>query len=539
MMQERFLGGESSGRSLFGGSANKPRTIGLAVVGVGGGLLTLVFQLPGLAAALMAVGVVFAATTKTDLGSPWQRRQARRRWKERCRRGTRSFRPVARRPDGLEQRLHTGGRRTRAAALVEWNAYRDWPDGVEGMQWLAWGRGVPGIAWHAPTGEDAYLSVVFPLAGQIRGIESDAVVDGCAAAFGAMLAGYGSASARPSRVQVITRVLPVDSANHEAWVLANLDPDTPPVLLRSYDEVVKKLGRGGLMQRHFAVVRWPLDPRFVKAAGRLGPAQQGWVALMGREIDAARRHLGAARLGPGPALSAAQCGAVLRHMQLPSWPIDQAGDIDLHNPWVATDDQWPYTVAEDAGPDGAVQRWLHRSARVPIEAVQTGPRNALWLMPLLAALPHQIVRTLSVQIEPVPAAQARADAKADVTSDLANVAAQVDKGMLVNEDLQVEQRAAAARLKDLEPGSGAQGALWVMHLLISARTQDELADASEKIEEAADACGITSLDWADAQHAGAAACTWPVARGMATAGRSASARLQGVLAGPGHQEALT
>ena len=449
------------------------------------------------------------------------------------------FRPVARRPAHLQRDLSRGSRKERAAALAAWNSYRDWPDGAQGMQWPAWAPGRPGIAWHLPTGEEDYLSVVFPLGGQIRGLEGDQVVNGGAVAYGALLASQGSLGSRMTRTQMITRALPVDSANHEAWVVANLDPAAPRVLVESYEQVVNQVGRGGLMQRHYAVVRWPVTATFTRAAGRLGPGQAGWLALMEREVPAAWRRLDAARLAPGPALSAARCAAVLRHLQMPSWPIDQAGDVDVHDPWLASRDEWSYTCTEDLGPTGEVEAWLHRTALVPIDAVETGARTPLWLLPLLAQLPAQIVRTISLQVEAIPAAQARADARADVTSDLADLEAQARKGVLAGEDLKVGIRAAKSRLSDLEPGSGHHGAGWVMHVSISARTRQELADASEQIAEAAGHCGITDLAWYDAQSAAAQACTWPLARGMHPVKASAATKVRGFLAGRGHQEELT
>ena len=260
---------------------------------------------------------------------------------------------------------------------------------------------------------------------------------------------------------------------------------------------------------------------------------------MGREVPAARRRLEVARLHPGEALSAARVAAVLRHQQIPSWPIDQAGDVDVHDPWLASRDEWSYTVTEDVGPDGAVESWVHRTAVVPIDAVETGARTPLWLLPLLAQMPHQVVRTVSIQIEAIPASQARTEARSDVTSDLADLEAQARKGVLVGEDLKVAMRAAKARLADLEPGSGHHGAGWAMHVSISARTRLELMDATEQITEAAGHCGITDLSWYDTQHEAAQACTWPIGRGMAPVKASAATRIRGRLAGKGHQEDLT
>ncbi|GAB7190763.1 hypothetical protein NUM3379_14700 [Kineococcus sp. NUM-3379] len=539
-MNTRVLGGEHGRRGFFGGTRNRPRTIGLVLVGALGAVAILTLQLPGLVATVLAAAVVHAATVRTHRGSPLARWQSRRRWRERERLGTVDFRPVATRPGDLDPGAAT--RQERARAQREWNSYRDWPDGAEGMHWLQRERGRPGIAWHTPTGEDAWLSVVFSVEGQVRGIESDAFLDSASVAFGAMLARYGSPSQLPNRVQTITRVLPVDSAYHEAWVWEHLDDSSAQALdalIASYDEVVRLVNRSGLMQRHYVVVRWPLTGQFLAAAQRRGPAQEGWRELMAEEVRAVRSHLRSAKLGRVEALSAAQAAAVLRHMQHPSWPIDQAADVDVDAPWLPSRDEWSACVVTAPGPEGEEEQWWHRTALLPVDAFETGQRTSLWLAPLLSKMPHPIVRTLSLQAEVVPAADARAAARMDVTTDVADLAAQKEKGALTDDELRVGLTAARQRLADLEPGSGHHGVGWTGHLTISARSRRELVEATWKVTEAANNAGIAWLEWLDTQQAAASACTWPLARGMRPMDASTSSVLRSLLTGTGNREAIS
>jgi hypothetical protein len=535
-VQKRVLGGEGGSRGFFGGSHGKTRTVALIVVAVFGMVATIALQGLGLGLWAGASVVVFLVTIRTHRGSPLVRLQARRRWAERAATGTVVFKPVDTRPPGLDPT--TGSRAERKAKTLEWNAYRDWPDGAEGMHWLQRTPGEPGIAWHVPTGEDAYLSVAFGVEGAIRGIESDAFLDLAMKAFGAMLARYGSRSMLPKKVQSLTRTIPVDSAYHEQWVWEQLDPDAVPELIASYDEVVRLTADAGLMQRHYFVVSWPLTAEFMAAARRRGPAQAGWRALMVTEIESVRSHLVSAKLGKVDPLTAAQTAAVLRHMQQPSWPIDQAGDVDVAAPWVASHDELSATITDAVSPDGRPEQWWHRTALLPIESVETGPRSAMWLTPLLSRMSHQIIRTLSVQIEVVPGADARRSARTDVSYDLADLAAQREKGVLTSEDLTAGLTAARARLEDLSPGSGHHGAGWAAHLTISARSRSDLVDATAKITEAAGNAGISSLDWLDTQQAAAAACTWPIARGMRPIAKSTGSTVRGLLAGAGSKEAI-
>lgn len=536
-MQTRVLGGEGGRRSFFGGSHGKARTAGLIVVAVAGALLTITLQSVGLVLTVLASAVVYLATMRTHRGSPLARWSRSRGWKERQRTGTDRFAPVAARPAGLGEAA--GSRKQRTAAALAWNAYRDWPDGAEGMHWLQRGRGEPGVLWHTPTGEPAYLSVAFAVEGQIRGIQSDRFLDAAMTAVGDLLARYGSPSALPNRIQFLTRVVPVDSAYHEAWVWEQLDDEhAVPELVASYDEVVRLVSRSGLMQRHYVVVRWPLTPTFLAAAARRGPAQAGWRALMRAEIASVRSHLVTAKLGDVAPVSAAQLAAVLRHMQQPSWPIDQAADVDVDAPWLPSQDELSATITSGVGPDGEHEQWWHRTALLPIESFETGPRTSLWVAPLLSRMPHPIVRTLSLQTEVVPAADARRAARTDVTTDLADLDAQREKGVLTSEELTAGLTAARARLDDLRPGSGHHGAGWAGHLTISTRSREALIDATAKITEAAGNAGVSSLQWLDTQQAAAAACTWPIARGMRPVDQSTGSAVRGLLAGAGSKESI-
>ena len=150
------------------------------------------------------------------------------------------------------------------------------------------------------------------------------------------------------------------------------------------------------------------------------------------------------------------------------------------------------------------------------------------------------MRSISIEIELVPASVARQQARADLSSDLADLYAQQRKGALTSEDLEVTKAAAQARRDDLVPGSGAQGAGFAMHVSLSARSVEALADACAVVEE----CLGTDLDiedvsWLDPDQSSAAATCWPVARGMRPVGENGSARIRKMLAGKGNKEALT
>lgn len=531
----RRIGGESTGRGWWGGAANRTRAIGLSVVFVIGVMLTLVAQTPGLAISLGLAAVVYVGTIRTHHGSILERVRRWWWWRETRRAGRHVFAPVEMRPDVDLEGLPRAERKDVERGLA---AYREWPDGVEGLYWLQAAAGRPGIAWHVPTGEPAYLSVAFSVSGAVRGLEADEVVNGVSMAFGRMVARLASRSFLPSGMQVLTRAVPVDSARHEAWVLDHLSESTPEQLLRSYDDVVRQVGRGGLAQRHFVVLKWPLSTTFRTEAARHAPGQVGWLELMHRQIPIVRRQLQAARLGEVSVLTAAQALAVIRHQQVPEWPLDEAGTIGATGAWFPSVDEFSYTQVTGPTPDGGLATWLHRTAVVNADDLDTGERTAMWLTPLLGRMDDQIMRTVSIQFEGVPAGVARHAAMADVTADIAEITGQQEKGSIDVVEAQARKQAAQSRLRDLEPGGGYAGAGWAMHITISAQNREELSAASARLAEAAEESGISRLSWLEAHHGAAQSYTWPMARGMAEVGQTTSARLETLVAGQKSKEAL-
>lgn len=551
-IEERFLGGESDRRSIFGGSRNRERTIGLGVVALVGILITLLFQAWGFIATVLLVGAVFLGTHKSTnrAGSMWERRAKRRAWIAKEKRGMNTFIPVARRPADLEERIASAPKKKKAELVREFNAYRDWPDGLVGLQWLRDEPGVAGIAWHHPFGEPAYLTVVVPVLGQVRGLESDLSLNNFLARYEAFLSAGGNRESKQRMTQTMTRIVPADSAAHEAWVADNLDydvisdeadPDVADAFLalqHSYKDAITRMA-SAYSQRHYVVGRWEIDSKFRMAAQRRGEGAQGWLSFMDAEINGLCRRLDTAGMRPQTPLTARQVAATFRHMQMPSWPIDQAGDIaDPMDCFLAEQSAWDHTVVEDVGPSGEMEHWWHRTAVIPSETLETGPRTPTWLLPLLTGMEEQIIHTVSVHHETIPAAFARAAAREDLTSDLADLSKQENEGKLVGDELEVQRHRAESRVRDLQGGSGYHGGRWVMHVQISAPTRSDLVEAIELIQEAAADCGITDLDWLDGWGQAAHAACFPVARGLKPYELTYGQKILESLGGKGRSDAL-
>lgn len=535
-MGNRFIGGESAHRSFFGGIRSKQQIIGLMACALLGWIAVMSFGWPGLVGAVLLALAVFAATVNTHNGSWLDRRARRQRWKERGKLGTDQFVPYSTQAWEEAQTLAEGTKskkeKTRLLAAV-----RSRPDGADGMGWLQAAPNMPGIAWHTPVGEEPYLSVAFEVSGQLRGAESAQRQDMAQFAFGSLLAGHASPSSLVSGVQSLTRVLPPDLALNEAWVQDNLSPDALEDAVASYQEVLTRTGKNTFVQRHIQVLRWPLSADFLAAAEQYAPGRDGWRGLMSQEIESMVRALRSAQLGVVKPMSARGVVAMILHQQNPSRPPLMVAGVSPRRMGLPSHDDWNAHWVKDTDPfTGEEVVWGHRTAMITASQMETGERSPYWLLALL----HNAgsgARTLSFQIELVPAEQARQLASKDVVRDMAEVIAKQGKGQLVDPGTDVNLRSARARATDLLPGSGQHGVNWLGFITISARSHKEMTKASRRLAEtAANSAGIQKLEWMDTYQSAASGTTWPIFRGLKPAKPTTGAQLMNRLAGTAEKE---
>lgn len=530
MTRTAVLGGEAGRRGFFGGQMSRTRQWALAGTGFVAAVLTIAAQTPGLVIGALLVGAAFTLTAGQN--SVGMRLVARARLRDAAKTGTDAYRPFD--PATWDELQAARGRRARREARRQAAALRQMPSGADGMGWLDMRPQHPGVAWHAPLGEEQYLSVAFSVSGQLRGIQSATAVEDAMERWGKFQAGLGRLSSLASGVQTLTRVLPPDSARHEAWVKSQLQP-VPPIqtgdgdaayranlarqghieALRSYDHLLRMLSRGSMVSRHYVVVTWMVDAAFTAAAAVLGPGTDGWRSLMSSEIASISRRLQAAGLGQVQVLTARQTASVIRNMQHPDWPIDQAADIDPTAFGLASDPAAAAHHVHSPGPDGQVRDWYHATAQVDPASIATGARTALWLLPALTTMKAPIIRTVSITRTMVPAGQAKRAAREDVTADRADQLRQAKRGQIADEDTEVRLSAAKRRRQDLAPGSGHAGVEYLINVTVSARTPDALTNARRVMAETFDtALGIEGLVWLDSYQPAASGLTWPLARGL-------------------------
>lgn len=538
-MRDSHLGGDAAHRGFWG---SKERSRIIWTVAIAAACATPLFAVAlwaGVIGVLVAAGLAYLAVMPTPNGS-WAHRKlkaSRMRWRRRH--GFDAFVPFN---DTAWEELNQSalaatGRPARRAARRAVAAMRDTPDGVIGFQWLRDTVGAPGIQLHQPPHGEDYLAVVFDVAGQVEGLESEAAFEHTQDRFGGFLARFGSAQSFARRVQLTARVLPADSAVHEAWVAARADQSVQVAIAMSYRQLLDVFRRGQLIQRNYVTVSFPLTTQLWARARSRGDGWAGIVALIDAEIDQLAAALRTAEFRRVRPLTARRTMAVLRHLQHPGYPIDQVADLTPDTGWLPSQDEWSYTryLAEQ---DGVLVQSLSRTARITADDLETAPRNSLWLHPLLSRLADPIVRTISFHVEISPQAEARQKAEQDVTSDDAETLKRRKEGQIDDAETLANRTNAQRRRDDLAPGSGIHGAAWVGYIQVAAGTPNELALACGAVEDAATEAGISRLGWLDTQQSTAAACTWPVGRGITPQPRSADARVRSMLAGTTHEEEL-
>jgi hypothetical protein len=327
----------------------------------------------------------------------------------------------------------------------------------------------------------------------------------------------------------------------EFWVLNSLDSAAPADAVKSYEDVLRLTGQDAMVQRHFVTVSWPITAEFRHTAGKYGQERDGWRALMREEIDATVRGLTDARLGKVEVLTARQLAAVLTHQQNPARPIDFVAYIDPASFGVASHDEFSAHIVAGTDPiSGAPVQWWHRTAAIHAESLATAPRTQLWLLALLIGSGLQFIRTVSLHIHLIPAAEAKAAARQDLVRDTAEALSRSEAGQLDSDDTGVHLSAARRRRDDLTSGSQHHGVGWAGFITVTESNREDLARASRQLEDTcATALGIERLDWLDSFQSAASGTTWPIGRGLAPSRPPLSARFYDRLAGKSEKEAIS
>lgn len=488
-MRTSVLGGDVVSRGFFG-PLSRPAIAAVGVVVV----LTVVLWL-GLGGVLGTTGGFVLLGGGVAAVYPWGGRRAA------AERGLRQVRYVRCRIRGLH--------RFDPAARVPVGKRPTWPVPPPlGSVWPLDLRDTPHrdmfVLHHHNPGEQAYLSVLIQVDGHAGAPLSE---QDASARYGTLLSQLAQGGSFITGLQQICRIGPHDPAGHRAFVAARLSTRNSSRRFASwYDGLVGDVTRGAPQHRNYVAVRFPVTGEFRAAARRYGPGDAGWAGLVRAELADFVRRAGPAGLTRPRVLGEHRACAVLRSLQDSGFPLDQHEGVRWPGCWQ------PYVAGRRCLVVNG--KWFSRTAVVPRDAVTPIPRGPRWPAELLAEPGPPLIRTLSVRMELVPAAVARARALRDARTDNATRHTRTTSRGEDSVDETVLS-GSQRRVRDLAPGSGHHGVEWAMAISVTARDPGELSRACARITDVAANCGLTRLDWQDTWHDAAAIMTLPLARGMA------------------------
>ncbi|MFD0206646.1 MULTISPECIES: SCO6880 family protein [Saccharothrix] len=505
MARTAVLGGEAHSRGLLGGGRSKGDNrirYGFGAIAVlswytTGGTVGLV-----LAAVFAATG--FALTSKLLSGNSVVSTIALNvRWWRRSRKRLTEFAP----PPGTDRvrPIRRGVKAERARKPVP---VRSVPDGVGRVRELVYeapAGGEVSVLAHTNPGRPAYLSAVLEVDGQPSGLYEQEDVDAAAERFGRLLVACGGPTSLIRGIQVVTRVVPLDSAEHERFVFGNRSPTAPARLVESYGELLGLARRSVEQYRNYVVARIPLDAGFAETAREFGDPGSGEVrcAMVHHEMTRLAALAANCGLRPVRLLGPQRLAALLRSLQDPDHYIDDVDGVSWENCWQRSRAERKYVVTND--------KWATRIARVPAHGVSLEPVHMRWLSPLLIGVQPSVIRTVSMMIQLEPARVARKQARQDVAEDRGRLLA--DAGRVTDLGAEGALTASQQRLYDLRAGTGHSGVRWGMYLSITA-PESAIRRASDVVLDRAGDAGLVDLAWLDRAHDLAQPTVWPLWRGL-------------------------
>lgn len=504
MTRTAILGGEAGGRGIFGGKRSKGENrLRYAAIAAAIAVWFVFGGITGIAVGAGIYAVAHLITYQLGAGrSVVTMFTGGLRWRWRSHHRLVEFVP----PHALPAETPGGKRKRRRAVPI-----RSVPDAVGAVRLMTYtpsGGGKLAVLHHTNPGQEPYLSAVLEVQGQPSGLYEEDDVSASAERFGRLLSACGGPTSLIDGIQLLTRVVPVDPAIHEWYVLNNRSLTAPRQLFESYAELLGQARQTVEQHRNYLVAKIPLSASFsemVRAGGGNPAEDDSRCRVVSEEMNRLALLASNASLGPLRMLGPQRLAALLRSLQDPDYFVDDIENVDLDTCWQPT-----RTTRRGVLTNG---KWLTRVARVAPEAVCLEPVNMRWLSPMLIGVQPAVIRTISMLIQMEPARKARAEARRDVAEDRGKVLAAVKDGRITDLSEQSQATASQQRLLDLRAGTGHTGARWGMYVSITT-TEQAARRASDLIVDKAGDSGLTGLSWLDGAHDLAQPFTWPLWRGL-------------------------
>lgn len=332
--------------------------------------------------------------------------------------------------------------------------------------------------------------------------------------WGQALASLARAGSLIRRVQILERTVPADGDLLHRYLAEARDRDLSPDSLpkRSYEALLE--GAGFITQDHELFLAVQIDEQ--RASSRMGrlarerhsDARAAACAGLVREVETFAARLDPADVVVEGALSPRMLARAIR-LAFDPYGRERAnryaaalGETDPEptsfGP-LATSESW-----DRYRTDSAVHRtyWIAQWPRLLVAPT--------FLAPLL--LSADVVRSLSVVLEPVSPERARRAVEAAITSDLADEELRAERGFRTT--ARRRRRSEAAVRREQELAAGHQEFRFAAYLTVTGAHDEDLELACEQVEQAAHQAYLDVQPLWGEQAAGFTFGALPVARGL-------------------------
>jgi hypothetical protein len=327
--------------------------------------------------------------------------------------------------------------------------------------------------------------------------------------WGQILAGLARTNSPIRRLQILQRALPSDAeVLWRHYLSARVDvPTEAGGLARSYASLLDDATQ--VTQDHEVLLAVQVDERRAWARAARDASLRGLTrheqahGILTRELRTLASRFDPRDVYVAGLLTAPQYAAALRHAYSPFARTDEDSD-GLPLPSVhASEAAWDRLHA-----DGAWHRtyWIAQWPRLPV-----GP---LFLTPLVLAA--HAVHSVSVVLEPVAPARSRRAVEAAITSDEADEELRERRGFRTTARQRRQQEATIRREEEL--ASGHEEVRLAGYVTVSGRTEAELDESCERVQQAAEQAYLDLQPLWGEQEMGFVNGALPAARGLRDGG---------------------
>ncbi|QMU73158.1 SCO6880 family protein [Streptacidiphilus sp. P02-A3a] len=388
------------------------------------------------------------------------------------------------------------------------------PPGIGRIRWLA-----------APFGPDEVavlmhlnrrtVTAAIEIEGPGVGLRDSEDQESLVERFGTLLKHVANGDGFVTRLQILARTLPADPDAHAKDVARRGDPDSPPWLQDSYDQLQAMVSTSSEQHRAYLVACMPYTRDLAAEAQVMGRNQgrgrgdEGLAAVMARELNDICARLAEADIRVRQPLGQARLSSLLHSMYDPDHQIDHLQAMSKRNAWPAElDATHPNYLQAKTRESATREPWCHATAW--IKEWPLTPVGVNFLAPLLVHTPD-VIRTVGVTMDLEPTDVAIERMLTEKTNDDAEASRQAKLNRTVDPRDSAHSGRVDQRGEDL--ASGAAGVNLVGYITVSSRTPEALARDKRTIRASAGKSYL-KLEWCDREHHRAFVNTLPFATGI-------------------------